>query len=98
MQLCFAMFVHLRFRNWIETLDAWSLELGMDSDRIRTDTKSDVTIYHILFQIWIRIRIRILSNTNTKRIFRIRIHIRIMSINFICRWFYNWSYHVTSRE
>jgi hypothetical protein len=25
MQLCFAMFVHLRFRSWIETLDAWSL-------------------------------------------------------------------------
>jgi hypothetical protein len=25
MQLCFAMFVRLRFRNWIETLDAWSL-------------------------------------------------------------------------
>jgi hypothetical protein len=34
----------------------------MDSDRIRTDTNSDVTIYHILF----RIRIQILSNTNTK--------------------------------
>jgi hypothetical protein len=43
----------------------------MDSDRIRTNTNSDVTIYHILF----RIRIRILSNTNTKRIFRIRIRI-----------------------
>jgi hypothetical protein len=24
MQLCFAMIVHLRFRSWIETLDAWS--------------------------------------------------------------------------
>jgi hypothetical protein len=42
----------------------------MDSDRIRTDMNSDVTIYHILFRI--RIRIQILSNTNTKRIFRIR--------------------------
>jgi hypothetical protein len=51
--------------------------VGMDSDRIRTDTNSDVTIYHILFRI--RIRIRILSNTNTKRIFRIRIHIRILT-------------------
>jgi hypothetical protein len=51
--------------------------LGMDSNRIRTDTNSDVTIYHILFRI--RIRIRILSNTNTKRIFRIRIHIRILT-------------------
>jgi hypothetical protein len=53
--------------------------LGMDSDRIRTDTNSDVTIYHILFRIRIRIRIRILSNTNTKRIFWIRIHIRILT-------------------
>jgi hypothetical protein len=25
--------------------------LGMDSDRIRTDTNSDATIYHILFRI-----------------------------------------------
>jgi hypothetical protein len=52
-------------------------EVGMDSDRIRTDTNSDVTIYRILFRI--RIRIRILSNTNTKRIFRIRIRIRILT-------------------
>jgi hypothetical protein len=51
--------------------------VGMDSDRIRTDTNADVTIYHILFRI--RIRIRILSNTNTKQIFRIRIHIRILT-------------------
>jgi hypothetical protein len=54
----------------------WS-GVGMDSDRIRTDTNSDVTICHILFRI--RIRIRILSNTNTKWIFRIRIHIRILT-------------------
>jgi hypothetical protein len=47
------------------------IRLGMDSDRIRTDTNPDVTIYHIVF----RIRIRILSNTNAKRIFRIRIRI-----------------------
>jgi hypothetical protein len=51
--------------------------LGMDSDRIRTDTNSDVTIYHILFRI--RIRLRILSNTDTKWIFQIRIHIRILT-------------------
>jgi hypothetical protein len=51
--------------------------VGMDSDRICTNTNSDVTIYHILFRI--RTRIRILSNTNTKRIFRIRIHIRIFT-------------------
>jgi hypothetical protein len=38
---------------------------------------SDVTIYQILFRT--RIQIRILSNTNTKRIFRIRIHIRILT-------------------
>jgi hypothetical protein len=48
-----------------------------DSDRICTNTNSDIIIYHILFRI--RIRIRILSNTNTKRIFRIRIHIRILT-------------------
>jgi hypothetical protein len=32
--------------------------LGTDSDRIRKDTNSDVTIYHILFRIRIRIRIQ----------------------------------------
>jgi hypothetical protein len=53
------------------------LQVGMDSDRIRTDTNSNATIYHILF--WIRIQIRILSNANTKWIFRIRIHIRILT-------------------
>jgi hypothetical protein len=42
-----------------------------------TEAKIQVTIYHILFRI--RIRIRILSNTNTKRIFQIRIHIRILT-------------------
>jgi hypothetical protein len=36
--------------------------LGMDSDRIRMYTNSDVIIYHILF--WFRIQIQILSNTN----------------------------------
>jgi hypothetical protein len=33
------------------------VRLGMDSDRIHTDTNPDVTIYHILFRIRIRIRI-----------------------------------------
>jgi hypothetical protein len=67
--------------------------IGMDSDRIRTDTNSDVTIYHILFQIRIRIRIQ-------NKYFEFGItfeylldlqHRVITSINFICRWFYNWS-------
>jgi hypothetical protein len=52
-------------------------KVGMDSDRIRMETNSDVTIYHILIRI--RIRIRILSNTNTKRIVRIRIRVRIFT-------------------
>jgi hypothetical protein len=29
-------------------------DIGMDSNRIRTDTSSDVTIYHILIRIWIK--------------------------------------------
>jgi hypothetical protein len=53
------------------------LRVGMDSDQIRTNTNSDVTIYHILFRI--RIRMRILSNANTKWIFRIRICIQILT-------------------
>jgi hypothetical protein len=54
--------------------------LEMLSDRILTNTNSDVTIYHILFKI--QIEIRILSITNIKRIFRIRIRIRLL-IQFI---------------
>jgi hypothetical protein len=50
-------------------------QLGMDSDRIRMETNPNVTMYHIL----IRIRIRILSNTNIKRIVRIQIYIRILT-------------------
>jgi hypothetical protein len=46
-------------------------KVGMDSDQIRMETDSNVTIYHILIRI--RIQIRILSDTNTKRIVRIRI-------------------------
>ena len=49
--------------------------LRMDSDRIRMKTNPDVTFYHIL--IWIRMQIQIFSNTNTKRIVRIRIQIWI---------------------
>jgi hypothetical protein len=51
--------------------------LEMDLDRIRVETDSNVTIYHILIRI--RIWIRILSDTNTKRIVRIRIYIRILT-------------------
>jgi hypothetical protein len=64
-----------------ETLRAWGggamscAREGMDSDRIRMETDSNVTIYHIL----IRIRIRILSDTNAKRIVRIRIYIQILN-------------------
>jgi hypothetical protein len=73
--------------------------LGMDSDRVRTNTNSDVTIYRILF--WIQIRI--LSNTNISNsdshsnTYSIYIRV-IMSIKFICWWFNDWSNHVTSRE
>jgi hypothetical protein len=38
--------------------------VGMETDRIRTNTYSNVTIYHILVRI--RIRIRISSDTNIK--------------------------------
>jgi hypothetical protein len=63
---------------FVSTFQPWRLwRVGMDSDRIRTDTNADVTIYHILFRI--RIQIQILSNTNTKWIFRIWIHIRIVT-------------------
>jgi hypothetical protein len=50
--------------------------VGIDSDRIRMETEPNVTIYHILIRI--RIRIRILSDTNKKRIVRIRIYIQIL--------------------
>jgi len=49
--------------------------LRMDSDRIWMKTNPGVTFYHIL--IWIRMQIQIFSNTNTKRIVRIRIQIWI---------------------
>ena len=51
--------------------DEDDLGIMMDSDRIRMKSDPDVTFYHIL--IWIRIRMRISSDTNTKRIVRIRI-------------------------
>ena len=44
---------------WTDAHTNW---LRMDSDRIRMDSNSKVTFYHIL------IRIRILSDTNTKQI------------------------------
>jgi hypothetical protein len=59
------------------SLVAYQFLVEMDSDRIRMETNSNATIYHILIQIWIRIRI--LSDTNTKRIVRIRIYIRILT-------------------
>jgi hypothetical protein len=49
--------------------------VGMETDRIRMESYSDSTVYHIFT--WIRIRIRMFSNTNTKRMSQIRIHIRI---------------------
>ena len=49
----------------------------METDRIRMETDSDNTFYHIFTRI--RIRIRMLSNTNTKRMSRIRIRIRIFT-------------------
>jgi hypothetical protein len=59
------------------SLVAYQFLVEMDSDRIRMETNSNATIYHILIQIWIRIRI--LSDTNAKRIVRIRIYIRILT-------------------
>ena len=44
--------------------------LRMDSDRIRMKSDPNVTFYHILIRIRMRMRI---SDTNTKRIVRIRI-------------------------
>jgi hypothetical protein len=41
-----------------------SLQIEVETDRIRTDTNSNITDYHILA--WIQIRIRISSDTNTK--------------------------------
>jgi hypothetical protein len=51
------------------------LYVWMKTDQIRMESDSDNTFYHIFtrIQIWIRM----LSNTNTKRISRIRIRIRI---------------------
>ena len=49
--------------------------IRMDSDRIRMKFDPNVTFYHILIRI--RMRMRILSDMNTKRIVRIRIRIRI---------------------
>jgi hypothetical protein len=51
---------HLRFCNHP------CFHIGVETDRIRTDTNSNVTVYHILVRI--RIRIQISSDTNTKQI------------------------------
>lgn len=58
-------------------------EAKVETDRIRKETDPDITFYHILNRI--RIRIRILPNTNTKRMCWIRISIRIFSqVNSKC--------------
>jgi hypothetical protein len=82
-----------------------TVQLGMDSDRIRTDTNADVTIYHILFEFryeyeYYRIRIQN-EYFEFGFVFEYLLNLQhrvIMSINYICRWFYNLSNHVTSRE
>ena len=58
----------------------WFLEqaqLRMETDRIRMESDSNSTFYHILNRI--RIRIRIFSDTNAKRMPRIRILIWILT-------------------
>jgi hypothetical protein len=47
-----------------------------ETDRIRKESGSDSTFYHIFTRI--RIQIRMFSNTNIKRMSRIRIHIRYL--------------------
>jgi hypothetical protein len=42
----------------------YGIDLGVETDRIRMDANSNVTIYHILARI--RIQIRISSDMNTK--------------------------------
>ena len=54
-----------------------SKELKMETDRIRMESDSNSTFYHILNRI--RIRIWIFSDTNAKRMPRIRIRIWILT-------------------
>jgi hypothetical protein len=70
-------------------VSAMALDVGMDSDRIRKDTNSDVTIYHILFRIRIRIQNRYFDFGFAFEYLLDLWHRVIMNINFICRWFYN---------
>jgi hypothetical protein len=44
----------------------YGMDLGVETDRIRMDANSNVTVYHILARI--RIRIRISLDTKPKRI------------------------------
>ena len=53
--------------------------LRMETDRIHMESDSDSTFYYILNRIQIRIQIWILSDTNTKRMPRIRILFRILT-------------------
>jgi hypothetical protein len=55
----------------------------MDSDRIRMESDSDITFYHILNRI--RIRIQIFSNADAKRVARIGIYHRIFT-QFNSKW------------
>ena len=68
--------VHLRVRLLIAPHSSLP-HVRMDSDRIRMKSDPNVTFYHILIQI--QMRMPISSNMNTKRIVRIRIRIRIPS-------------------
>jgi hypothetical protein len=54
-----------------------SWNLGMETDRIRMESDLDNNFYHIFTRIWIRIRM--FSNTNTKRMYRIRKRIRMFT-------------------
>jgi hypothetical protein len=52
-------------------------DVRMETDRIRIESDLDSTFYHILTRL--RIRIRIFSNPNAKRMSRIRIRIWIFT-------------------
>jgi len=62
---------------WTPLQRRMQLVVGMETDRIRMESNSDSTFYHILTRI--QIRIRMFLNTNTKRMSRMWIHIRIFT-------------------
>ena len=57
-------------------MTSWYI-IRMETDRIRIESDSNSTFYHILN--WIRIWIQIFSDTNAKRISRIRILVQIFT-------------------